>query len=85
MLFSIFMPVENCVFLWDLCKFLVEVFEEAEGRGRRGVLILHLTHIKLSLVRVSRSNDVTSVIRIDPPYRSFFANLQVLCLHSISG
>ena len=79
------MPVGNSVFLWDLCKFLVEVFEEAESGGRRGVLILHLTHIKLSLKRVSRSNDVTSVIHIDPPYSSFFANLQVLRLHSISG
>ena len=75
MLFSIFMLVGNSVFLRDLCKFLVEVFEKAESGGRRGVLILHLTHIKLSLVRVSRSNDVTSIIRIDPPYRSLFANL----------
>ena len=69
------MPVGNSVFLWYLGKLLVEVFEETVGRGRHGIKILHLTHIKLSLLRVTRSYDVTGVVYIDPPYGSLFAKL----------
>ena len=69
------MPVGNSVFLWYLGKLLVEVFEETEGRGRHSVLIMCLTHIKLSLLRVTRSYDVAGVVHIDPPYGSLFAKL----------
>ena len=79
------MPVGDSVFLWNLGKFLIEVFQEAEGRGRHSVLILHLTHIKLSLLHVTLRNDVTAVVHIDPPYGSLFAKLQTLCLYIKGG
>ena len=85
MLLSIFMPVKSSGFLWDLNNFLVEVLEKSVGRGRHSVFILLLAHVKLSLLRVTISNDLTCVVHIYPPYGSLFAKLQAPCFYLISG